>query len=134
MGSAQFEVVYDHEVLELKAVEGGESLGAVLLEHNGVAKGRTRIALASGRAIAGDVRINLTFGVKKRGESDLGIEEAQAWTQADGLDILLDTEPGRFTADAGGNIKTWWLYAAGGAALALIGLILVKVRGGKAKA
>jgi len=124
-GSLQFELTYDPSVLEAKTVDPGDGIPAMLLDHNVVAPGRLRVALAGNEPINGDARLLVGFTVKSAGACDLTIENPMAWEQANGMDMLVETTVGRFTPSEAGDENTRWLMIGGGIGLALLILLLV---------
>ena len=132
LGSLQFELTYDPAVLEAKEVVPGQGIPGVLLEHNVTAPGRLRVAVAGNQPINGDGELTATFAVKSAGNCVLGIENARAWEQANGHDMLVKVEPGRFATGqaagtAAGGSKMLWVAVGGGVVL-LVAILLLASR------
>lgn len=100
LGSLQFELTYDPAVLEGRTVAAGPGMPPMLLEFHEVSPGRLRVAMAGNEAMTGDGQLAVTFLVKAAGTSPLQIENAQAWDQEAGHEMLLQVEPGQFDAAA----------------------------------
>jgi hypothetical protein len=130
LGSLQLELTYDPAVLEPKEVVSGPGIPGVLLEYNVTAPGRLRVAVAGNEPINGDGELTTTFAVKSAGNCVLGIENARAWEQANGHDMLVKVESGRFAAEqaagtAAGGGKLLWVAVGAGVVLLVIVLVLV---------
>lgn len=131
LGALQFELTYDPAVLEAGEVVAGQDIAGVLLESNVVSPGRLRVAMAGNEPMAGDGELTATFAVKAPGTSALALENARAWEQENGLDMLVDVESGQFvaaTSSAAGS-PVVLLAVVGGIVLLVIIAVLLAGRG-----
>lgn len=132
LGALRFELTYDPAVLEAGEVVAGQGIAGVLLESNVVSPGRLRVAMAGNEPMAGDGELTAAFAVKTPGTSDLSLENARAWEQENGLDMLVDVESGQFVAaasPAAGIPVVVLLAVAGGVVLLVIIAVLLTRRG-----
>ncbi len=131
LGSLQFELTYDPAVLEGRKVTAGPNMPAMLLEFHEVSPGRMRVALAGNEAMVDDGQLAVKFFVKSAGTSPLEIENARAWDQESGHDMLLLVESGQFDATApAGGMMVWLAVIAAVVIVLLIVMIAIR-RGGR---
>jgi hypothetical protein len=101
IGAMHLEIRYDAAILEAQAADKGVLLGDnALLDFNVAEPGKLVIGLVTLDAIEGDGTLLTTrFMVKgKEGQSSpLRLENAKAWGGKTRLDILVNTEDGKFT-------------------------------------
>ena len=132
LGSFQLELVYHPALLEFQEVEEGPLLSGAMLASNLAEAGRVKIAGVGDpqNPIRGDGELVLVrFRVLGEGgkECPLSIENALAWEQTDAaFDMLVATEPGKFTAERSGRL--WILVAVGGGLLVMLVVLFVARR------
>jgi len=132
IGSFQLEMVYDPALLEFQEVEEGPMLSGTMLASNVVEAGRVKVAVVGDpqKPLRGDGELVLVrFRVLGEGgkECPLRIDNALAWEQTEAaFDMLVTTEPGKFTAERSGRMS-WILVAAGGGLLVTL-LVLFAAR------
>ena len=100
VGSLEFVLVYDPEVLQVANVAPGALANSAVIGSNAVAPGRVWVGVADARGIDGSGAVaTVTFDVvgRQKGSSPLTLEQIAAHDATSLLDILSDATAGEYT-------------------------------------
>ena len=106
VGSLEFVLVYDPDVLQVANVAPGMLANSAVIGSNAVAPGRVWVGVADARGIDGSGAVaTVTFDVvgRQKGSSHLTLEQIAAYDATSLLDILSDATAGKYTV-AGDNV------------------------------
>ncbi len=102
VGSLEFVLVYDPEVLQVVSVAPGALANAAVIGSNALAPGRVWVGVADARGIDGtDAVATVTFDIvgQQKGSSPLTLEQIAAHDATSLLDILSEATAGEYTME-----------------------------------
>ena len=102
IGSLEFVLVYDPDVLQVANVAPGVLADSAVIGSNTVGPGRVRVGVADARGIDGSGAVaTVTFDIvgQQKGSSSLTLEQIAAHDATSLLDILSDATAGEFTIE-----------------------------------
>ena len=102
VGSLEFVLAYDPEVLQVTSVAPGALANAAVIGSNTLASGRVWVGIADARGINGSGAVAIvTFDIvgQQRGSSALALEQVAAHDATSLLDILSDATAGEYTLE-----------------------------------
>jgi hypothetical protein len=101
VGSLEFVLVYEPEMLEVTDVQPGSLAGQALLEFNATTPGLLWTGVIDADGVSGDGPVAIVTFTVKRGVGDnsqLSLQNVVAYDAASLLDIIVEPSPGDFSA------------------------------------
>jgi hypothetical protein len=140
LAAARVVLSYNPEVLEVESVEKGASLNDGEAQSGFTINdpGRVTMNFISVDGVVADKElfvVNFTVKAESGATSDLKLDKVMAWRADNRVDVLSDTQDGKFTVETGLPLPLPWLVAAiaGGLIFLLLAVFVLRGRSASPK-